>query len=468
MIRLALADLRDSWVAWVGVSLTFVVTNAALATCLIFADSVTVGIAAGTATGEDIEAVRALPYLNLVLTCLVALAVIGAATNLVVSARRSAIARLLLGGATPGQLVRFLGAQLVVVALAGAIVGDLVALAVTPTVIDAVARDRGVTVFAMSVDPATLLSANLGCVALSVIGGLRQARAASRIPPVEALREASSGSATRLSRASVVLRWLRFGLIALLVVAAFPGYRAVAPELGSDALAQLMQLAVVLVPLAGLALAAIMPWIVGPLTSGWTRLVPGGAAWHLARHTVVAKADRMVRSVLPIMFATGLGFGMLMIGDTLVDALRIAGGPVQISGAGPMAVLTTIGLALAVSVAGSVGNLVMMSRQRSAELALGGIVGASPGQQVLVPALEALILTVTAAALGFVMAATGASVLAYGLAITLPGASVSFPWAMLGWTALGCLVVALLATVLPVLTSLREPAPRVLARLVGA
>ena len=244
-----------------------------------------------------------------------------------------------------------------------------------------------------------------------------------------------------------------------IVATFFIGYRTMAPELGNDALSQLMQGAAMLIPLVGLGLASILPWLVGPATRLWTAAIPGGPAWHLARHTVMAKADRMVRSILPV---------MLLVTDTALAAFRQMGLGENMSGATPTTLVTLIGLPLMVAVAGSVGNLIMMSGQRSAELALDGIVGATPRQQVLVPVFEALILTVTACVLGLVMAATGAAFLASGLALTIPGATISWPWGMLAASAVVCLAITMLATVAPVLRSLREPAPRVIARLVSA
>ena len=445
MIRLGLADLRESWVTWLGVSLAFIITNAVLAMCMLFGHSVTTAIDAGGVTGEDIAAVEMMPSVNMVMSGLVALAVIGASTALVVSARRPALARLLLAGASPGQVVRFLGVQLIVVSASSALIGDALAVAATPSALDMVMTDRGISAIPMTISIGAMLVANAACIGLAVLGGLRQARAASRIPPVTALREATAAAPAREGWGTRVRRIAQFVVVLAIVATFFIGYRTMAPELGNDAL-----------------------WLVGPATRLWTAAIPGGPAWHLARHTVMAKADRMVRSILPVMFTTGLLFGMLLVTDTALAAFRQMGLGENMSGATPTTLVTLIGLPLMVAVAGSVGNLIMMSGQRSAELALDGIVGATPRQQVLVPVFEALILTVTACVLGLVMAATGAAFLASGLALTIPGATISWPWGMLAASAVVCLAITMLATVAPVLRSLREPAPRVIARLVSA
>lgn len=110
----------------------------------------------------------------------------------------------------------------------------------------------------------------------------------------------------------------------------------------------------------------------------------------------------------------------------------------------------------------------MMSRQRNAELALDSVIGATQRQQVQIPVLEAAIITVTASFLGLLMAMAGTALLAYGLnVLDLPG-TFSMPWGLLGWCVVLAFVVAALATVLPTLRSLREPAPKVIARLIAS
>lgn len=466
-MRLALADLRDSWVAWVGVSLTFVVANAALALSALVAVSGLAAADAGILSGAESGLVVADGGINVVLVSLVGLAVIGASTGLVITSRRSAIARLLLAGATPGQVTRLITTQLVVVSLACAVVGDVIALVGTQPALDLVSEDRGLPVVPAERSLGALLSANLACVGLSALGGLRQAARASRIPPVEAMREATGAARERSGVLLDVLRGLVILVVVGALVAMFPGYRAIQDDLAEDALAVLLQLSMFAVPLAGLGLALVLPWVLAPVTRLWTGLVPvRSASWHLARHTAVAKANRLVRSVIPVMFAVGLFFGMMAVGNTLKAVLVERG--IVLEGSSVTTLVTIIGLALAVAIAGSVGNLVMMSRQRAAELALDGVIGATPRQQVMVPVLEAVIVSVTAVLLGLAMSAVGAGLLAFGLAATVPGAQMAMPWAVLGVSAAVCTVVVVLATVLPVLRTLREPAPRVISRLVAA
>lgn len=182
----------------------------------------------------------------------------------------------------------------------------------------------------------------------------------------------------------------------------------------------------------------------------------------------VARADRLVKSVVPAMISVGLVFGIMAMADSVNATLRVNNYGYQLEGASIIAVFGVFGLSLAIALAGSVGNLVMMARQRDAELALDSIVGATPRQQVILPALEATIVTCSAGLLGLAMAGVSIGVLARGMPYILDVSAVSVPW----WTLLGMLlgmwIIVLAATVLPSLPSLRHPAPRVIARLVAS
>lgn len=264
------------------------------------------------------------------------------------------------------------------------------------------------------------------------------------------------------------MRGLGFLLSTAAVVGMFAWVALALKELGEDLASQVGQMAFIAIPLTGLAITAVLPWVAGPVTRLRTVALPvRSASWHLARHTVLAKRDRLVRSIVPVMFAVGLVFGLMAVGQTFIN-VAVAVGVGGLEGSSATSLLTLMGLPLAIAVAGAVGNLVMMSRQRSAEVALGGVIGATPRQQVLVPAFEALIITLTASILGLVMAVVGTSLMTYTLGLVLPGVELGLPWGLLAASFGLCLVVVTAATVIPVLRSLRQPAPKVIATLVGA
>lgn len=456
------AEVRDSAPAWLAVGLTFVTVTFGITLSAMVMDSGFTAIETGQLSTEEGYAVAVNGGVNLALVAAVALAVISAATGLVVAARRPAIARLALAGATPGQIVGLTMGQLVAVTLTASVVGSGLAVLFLPTALDSLAAERGQTAPDAVVQLGTILQWTLAAVVLAVLGGLRQARVAAAVGPLEAAREASTGG-KRLSRANQVLRLAGALLILGAVTAVIFALPPVAEALDDLAGSTVLQLCVAVLPLTGLGLALAAPVFLAPITSAWTRLVPGrDVAWHLASRTVVARSERLVRSVIPVMFAIGLILGMVTIGATF-NASFAANGSEGLSGTSTRSVLNMLGLALAVAVSGSVGNLVMMSRAREGELAVAGLAGATPAQRVGTTVYEALILTVTGTALAGVMTLSSVVALRVGLPQLMPESEVVIPVG-------GALVVALvvgaiitLATTAPVLPSLHRPERAVVA-----
>ncbi len=465
-LRMAVADLRDSWSAWACVSFTFLVTGATLGLSALVLHSAAIN------TGLDDNyrfLLISIGATNVLFCSMVALAVVGTSTALVVTSRRGAIARLLLAGAAPGQVVRMLLLQLIVVTLVCSVAGNAVALSSQGWVLRIIAEDRGYAPVPAVFSPPVLLASSLYCAAVAMMGGLRQARRATAIPPVEALRASSGAAVASTTRVGMVMRWTGFVMICALIVGAAAFFRSAAEDFGPDAFQNLMQMAAFSLPVFGLGLSLIAPSVVGPLTRLWTRLVPiPGATWHLARHTVISRSDRLVKSVIPVMFAVGLLFGMMAIGDSVSATLLANGFGFELDGSSLVALLALMGLSIAIAFAGSVSNLMMMTRQRDAELALDGVIGATPLQQASLPALEATMVTGTAALLGLTMAGVSIGVLAYGLPYAVDVYAISLPLMMLLGILLVSWVITLLATVLPSIPSLRRPAPRVIAQLVAS
>lgn len=410
---------------------------------------------------------------NLLLAGLTSIGVIGAAAALVVASRRGAIARLALAGATPAQVRRTLMLQLTVVTLACAVVGDLAAAATVQWFTDGQLLERGLDAkvgqIAASRSISTMVTANLLCVGVALVGGWRQALVASRISPIEALRpepEPVRGGRRRL--VGQVVRWTLVAGGLAVFVAAVAGFRALGPELGPDAGDLSLQLSMLTLLLACGVLALAAPVTIEAFTTAWTRLVPSrDGTWVLARSTVLAKKDRLVKSVVPTMVAIALLFGMVAVVDTITASMVANGYDFELSSASFFAVFSLIGTALLIAVGGSVGSLLMMSKQRDAELALAGIAGATPYQRVVIPALEGLIITVTAVVLGLVAVAAGVLFQYFAIGTLLPKAAVGFSPGLLAGVVGACLLVTVAATVLPTMVALRRPVPEVVARLVA-
>jgi putative ABC transport system permease protein len=465
--QLHLAELRDSWSAWLGVCLGFVVTNFALALCALVELAGVRAVQAGQMQWINSASFTWGPAFNLVLCSIVGAVVIGSSTSLVVDSRRGSLARLALTGATPGQVVLTIMSQLAAVCLACAVLGDVAAyLLLDPVMSFLLSTDnnellvRATPVYALW----PVLLANLFAVGLALMGGFKQARRASHIPPVEALRQATGTSEERMT----IGRWVRAGLCLVLIVITYSVTPGVAASTGKEGFSNTFQSSALLLIVAGAFLAQLAPALVGPLTRAWTALVPSfDPTWDLTRSTTVTKAARLTKSVVPVMLTIGIFFGMAALGATLQSTLRANGDGTVIEGIGAVDLLPVLGLPLLLSLSGGVGSLIMMSKQRNAELALSGIVGTTPGQRVLMPVLEGVVITVTAALLSLVMVAVSIGIMAVGV----PAAGLAFAfvprYAVFAVGLLVCLVITVAATLLPTLRSLRLPEPRVIARLVA-
>jgi putative ABC transport system permease protein len=238
-----------------------------------------------------------------------------------------------------------------------------------------------------------------------------------------------------------------------------------APVLGTDGADVVLQTAVICMLLAGAALSLAAPLTVGLLTRAWTALVPArSASWVLARAAMIAKGERLARTVTPIALTIGLLVGLGAIVATTVALLEAMGRP-SIGSTTLVSLLVLVGLVLIVSVSGGLSVVLMMSRQREGELALAGVVGATPRQQVLVTVFEGVIITVTATLLGLVMTAVGMVVFLVGLGAMGLEAAIVVPWGDFAAVTAVCIVVVIAATTLPTLPSLRRPAREVAAQL---
>lgn len=463
MRRLIVAELRGAWSSWLAVLIAFVATSFAIVLALLVMDSMAATVATGGVPWEHAPAMRFIPAWNLGLALIGTLSVIGAVTGLVVQSRRGALARLSLAGATPGQVSRIVLAQLAIVSVVGAVIGIVLAVAVQPAALAMLLGDRGVdtSIAVVRVNPPIALAGAGGSVLFALLAGLRQSRIAAAIAPVEALGTHPGAS----PRGRHIGRWIGAILLVLLIIGLTIAVTAIAGELGPDGADTVLQTALICMLLTGGALSLSAPLTIGLLTRAWTTLVPArSASWVLARAAVISKGERLARTVTPIALTIGLLAGLGTIAASIVRLLESMGEP-GIENTTLVSLLVLLGLVLIVSVSGGVSVLLMMSRQREAELALAGVVGATPGQQALVTVFEGIIITVTATLLGLIMTVVGMAVFVSGLTALGLDAPIVVPWADFGTVTIICATVVIAATTLPVLPSLRRPARRVVAQL---
>lgn len=466
MRQLHAAELRDSWSAWLGVCVAFIVTNFALSLAALVTVTGLNAVRTGLIDLYSSTAYTFIPEINIGFCAVIGAIVVSSSTSLVVDSRRGSLARLALTGATPGQVVSTIMSQLTVVSLACSVIGDVCALITLNPMLHYLSHDpEGNLPVPTPIYAAwPLLLANLLAVGVALLGGYRQARRASRIPPVEALRLASGGRTERMT----VGRWVSAGFWLLVIVGAYAAIPAMTAEPSKETFSNIIIISTVVLIAAAALLSRLAPLVVGPLTRAWTRLVPSvDPSWDLTRSTTVAKGPRLIKSVIPVMMAIGLLFGMVAIGDTLLSTLRASGMNDELDGVGIATTLGLLGLPLLIALSGGVGSLVMMSKQRDAELALSGIVGTTPGQRLAMPVMEGVIITVTGALLALVMVTACIGFEALG--IPRAGFTFAFSPSYLTFVValLVCMAITVAATLLPTLASLRRPEPKVIARLVA-
>ena len=192
------------------------------------------------------------------------------------------------------------------------------------------------------------------------------------------------------------LRVIAAVLVVITVVGAYFSVFSIASQESTDTLFNLLQTSLLVLVMLAVLFSLLAPVLIRPLTSAWVRLLPLPApSWQLARRAARARAQRLLRSVIPVMMTVGLLLGIASIVGCLKGSFEASGIEFHLVAAGWMTMLTLLGLPLLLSLAGGVGSPIMMSKQRDAELALLGVVGATPRQRVLIPLLEAVTIAAT-------------------------------------------------------------------------
>ncbi|MFT3944090.1 MAG: hypothetical protein QM705_09780 [Ancrocorticia sp.] len=469
MRRIHLAEIQASWRAWLSVSVVFVTINASLTMTAMTYWTGHVATQNGQMEWLESAYYTISQVLITFFILLIALPVIGSTTALVVDSRRGALARLSLAGATPRQVRSTITSQLIAVSLASAIVGAVIAVAFTRSWITFTAIKNGGEEDFVLLEPVIsmipILFATTVCVLASIVAGFRQAHAASRIPPVEALRLSQAPARhPRLTWAG----WLKATLLFVLVAASWVSVNFQVQNVYKETISNLFILSYVQIFVWAGLLSVVAPVLVRPVTRAWTRLIPSrDPAWILARSTVAARADRLYKSVVPVMFTFTIGVGALVLGNSGMRTIAVHMNMPDLEAPTLTSYAYLFGLPLIIAFAAGVASLIMMSKQRDAELALVAISGATPTQRIAAPALEALIITVTSFLLSIIAVVPSTAFQAYALSAAGLTWMPDFPWGVFAAIFAGGLVLTAVATVLPTLPSLRLPEPRVIARLVA-
>lgn len=451
MIRLILADLRTDVASRLGPFVTII------GAALVVAFGISMVETSTTLSNSSVMA-------NMATTTLVgslstSMLVIGAVSKLAVDLRRQEFILWRLAGVQPHAVRNVILGESVVVALAGSALGAALATLVVPGLLDTMLSLISTTTYSMRFGPEGAIADVLVVTVLVLVSSIPAARRASRTEPLAALRE----STTRPARMTW-WRWLV--VVALLVVLAL-----LAQSMGTEELATITAVSVLLSCVLVLVAAALGPLLFPATVRLWTALLPArlSPAWYLARHNARHDVGLSTAAVTPLMIAvTLIGEFFSSIG-TATNAVSITHElPLDYftedSGPGLVRFGLAVGPPIALALLGSAVVVLIAGHDRDRRNALLRAAGATDGTIVASSIGEAVVHTVTAFLLGIGVITAAATMAACAISagrgiVVLPSIPIVEPGAMF---VVG-LVLVLAATLLPTLHSLRTPVPRALA-----
>ncbi|KQM16562.1 hypothetical protein ASF83_12230 [Plantibacter sp. Leaf171] len=421
--RLVVSDLLLHWRLWVG---TFAVLTAGALIALVCAGDLST--ARAMPPGPDQAALLNHAMIYSTMNGLIVIGSLSVVIGFAVKLQRPSHALWQIAGLGPRTVSRVVVLQTLLLAIAALLIGA----AVAPTIVSLFLNDLTAPLRAPGAKPYTIViaadtSAIAGFVFLIVVSvtATFASIAARRVPLLLAVRsEEHDGAGSGRSRWRVVVA-IGFAVLAAVLMTAL--------LLGDRGVSSLFP-----VPIIALAVT-VAPWVVGPVTDTWTRVVPGRAStsWSLARRSAAYQLARSHATITMLSFAIMLGGftgGMGLWSDprSIEIAIALFGAPVVI-------VLITAGVTV---------SMTFLDRRREAALLVVG--GATFRTALLVAAFESLICTGTAAIVG--------------LAALVPTMIVPFggePWDSVlvplpAVLTVGC-VVLLAATAAPVLAASRRP-----------
>lgn len=438
MIRLILAELARSARVWTGLFVLSAVTGA------VGLLGVSLLVSSGHYSGDTRQLSASSGQMVLTFTSISVFVGLAGAANLTVAIQRRSFALWQIVGVRPSLVGLVVLAQLAIIGAAGAATG---CLAAAPGLDPFFTWVQGAWTGAERIEPHVGTATWLGTIAVVagvvLLSGLRGAARASRVAPIDALREPEPPQ-----RGMGSIRWV-------VAVGALAGTVALGWRLGDASFEEQVNRGMFLIPALTGFLAALGPILFPLVLRAWTALVPArlASSWFLARHDARYRLSRSTAVIGPLMVGIALAAGFY----TGTGTFGAAAGAAWTTD--PEVVVLLLGGPLVVSAASAAVTVFMASGARDRAAALVQAAGGQRRTVILAAVWEALIHAITATTLGTAVTVTGAIYLARAVRIETP----QIAWPAIGVVAVGGAVLLLIATVIPALSALRTPLSRVLA-----
>ncbi|MFC5267513.1 FtsX-like permease family protein [Kribbella qitaiheensis] len=262
-------------------------------------------------SGADVSGLQVVLSMVAVISGFITIFVIASTFAFAVASRRREVGLLRLIGATPRQVRRMVLGEALVVALAAAIAGAVLAQLATPLLLDKASYTELAPV---KLEPASpwvplLIAISAGLV-VAMLGARSAARRAAKVGPVDALREAELES----TRIGVV----RIGFGLLFLAGSIVLLALIRPGTGEAVIPLSMFTPMLLVIALTLLAPLVVPWIgrlwALPLVA-WTRV-----SGRLARSNVVAAPRRSASLAAPILSISAIAGSMVLTLSFAADA----------------------------------------------------------------------------------------------------------------------------------------------------
>lgn len=417
--------------------------------------------------------------LPLVTTVIVAVLVVLSVVSAAIQQRRRSLALLALHGATPWQLTWRICAQVLCLSVFAAavslIISPLLARVLYPTATSQL-ESAGLVFQAVPISR-TLASWALGAilaVAVALVAALLTVRPIGRIPPVEALRSASTPP-----RTAGRVRGVLAVLAVLAALAAFAVGLATTRPTSMSAMTARLTFST-MTPMfvgctVGMLLLVVALCLAGPPTLArtvtlWTGVVRlPAASWQVARGQAAARARASSSTVIPL--TAGLILLMFFRDLSLIiDAwsrLLPANLRGQFEVPGFARTLALLAPAMLVVLAGVCAGYLIAARGRVLDLALVSVGGADRGQLNRIAALDGLMTVVTALLLALAASTVAAGMFVLAELRSFGVATPVVPWPEWLLVAIALAGLGMLASWLTVRGSLRASPAATIARFTG-